>query len=116
MIAQNETSTSQKFTNLQIVGDLSASTTCRCQLLRCCDQLAEGAIILSTITYEPIPVNLTNGLFFSCKIHQGLCKKNYEVSFVIKISELKNKQTMNKIVPIPLKEYQCLLSSTIHGW
>ena len=30
---QNETSTSQKFTNLQIVGDLSASTTCRRQLL-----------------------------------------------------------------------------------
>ncbi len=43
IIAQNETSTSQKFTNLQIiVGDLSASTTCRHQLLRCCDQLAEG--------------------------------------------------------------------------
>ncbi len=31
--AQNETSTSQKFTNLQIVGDLSASTICRGQLL-----------------------------------------------------------------------------------
>ena len=39
--AQNETSTSQKLTNLQIV-DLSASITCRCQLLGCCDQLAEG--------------------------------------------------------------------------
>ncbi len=39
--AQNETSTSQKFTNLQIV-DLSASTTCRRQLPGCCDQLAEG--------------------------------------------------------------------------
>ncbi len=42
ILAQNETSTSQKFTNLQIVGDLSASTTCRHQLLGCCDQLAEG--------------------------------------------------------------------------
>ncbi len=40
--AQNETSTSQKNTNLQIAGDLSASTTCRRQLLGCCDQLAEG--------------------------------------------------------------------------
>ena len=39
--AQNETSTSQTFTNLQIV-DLLASTTCRRQLLGCCDQLAEG--------------------------------------------------------------------------
>ncbi len=39
--AQNETSTSQIFTNLQIVGDLSASTTCRRQQLGCCDQLAE---------------------------------------------------------------------------
>ena len=40
--AQNETSTSQKFTNLQIiVGHLSASTTSRRQLLECCDQLAK---------------------------------------------------------------------------
>ncbi len=63
--AQNETSTSQKLTNLQIVGDLSASATCRRQLLGCCDQLVNFcdvevsicALILSTITYEPIPVN-----------------------------------------------------------
>ncbi len=44
--AQNETSTTQKFTNLQIVGDLSASTTCLRQLLGCCDQLVEGGLCL----------------------------------------------------------------------
>ncbi len=31
-----------KFTNLQIVGDLSVSTTCNRQLLECCYQLTEG--------------------------------------------------------------------------
>ncbi len=39
----------KKFTNLQIVGDLSASTTCRRQLLGCCDQLAEGVARYETL-------------------------------------------------------------------
>ena len=44
IISQNKTSTSQKqVTNLQIVGDLLASTTCRRQLLGCCDQVPEGS-------------------------------------------------------------------------
>ncbi len=43
LIAQNKTSTSQnKLLISKIIGDLSASTTCRRQLLRCCDQLAES--------------------------------------------------------------------------
>ncbi len=57
--AQNEISTPQKFTNLQIVGDLSANTTCRLQLLGCCDQLAEGVSrvirqVSNTLQYLPM--------------------------------------------------------------
>ncbi len=55
IITQNETSTSQKqVTNLQIVGDLSASTICRRQLLGCCDQLAEGVSRSPTTILEVI--------------------------------------------------------------
>ncbi len=58
--AQNETSTSQKITNhLQIIGDLLASTTCRRQLLGCCDQLPEGVSrcwgLIPFLEENPVP-------------------------------------------------------------
>ena len=43
IITNDKTSTSQnRFLTSKIVGDLSIGTTCRRQLLKCCDPLAEG--------------------------------------------------------------------------
>ena len=63
--AQNETFTSQIFTNLQIVVDLSASTTCRSptiwRLVNICDVEASlcGFILRTMLILEGVGIRVT---------------------------------------------------------